>query len=960
MENILKELLTALLSLSFALQGATAPMQNVGMVAGVQTGGNDWYVSATGTAQGTGNKNSPWDLDTALAHPSAVKPGDTIWLLEGNYGAYNKVFYSKLKGTQNAPIIVRAEPGKRVTIDGSINTKSSYTWYWGFEVWQSRARSAVRYTECISTNPGVNYDPSNPVIGDKFIHLILHDCSANGIGGWRGSEATEFYGNLVYGIGDYSSTENRGIYHGLYSQNVNKTGQPKIMENNIVWGGWNEGIQTYSSGDPNTGVNNYIIRGNVSFMNGALWGNLTDSYFAATGRGLKNYIFEDNVSYNGRGSRFGIYAGVDPNSNLVFRRNYLHGQSAAFELSNTDGGAAEDNVFISTNPYWKIIGNATAYDFKINNTNITMARNTYYGPGNFSNSGGGGYCDWETCWKKQYGESGSVNNSTYPSGTKIFVRPSKYESGKANITIFNWDKKPTVSVDLSNVLKSGDQYEIRDSQNYFGNPVASGTYTGGSISIPMKLTAIAQAVASPAVTHTSEEFGAFIVQLKNGSTTMPEGTNNTSGGTPAPVVDTTAPSRFGGQPSGSLNHSTTQTTLSVSTNESATCRYSTSAAAYSQMQNFGSTGASSHSTTITGLSGGTAYKYYVRCQDTSGNQNTDDYTINFSVATPPVQSAPSAPGSTNLYFEAEDGQVSSPMTTANNAQASGGKYVKTSTKDSGSVAITFSVPTTGGYYVWAKTLSPDYAKDSFFVSIDGQNEDVYDTAENTWSSLFQWTRVNGRGGGNTPLALNPRVFNLTAGSHTITFRGRDVDTHLDKIYITNNMSNTPSDSSGSNTPETPANNQNQNNTQNNQPASRPNKELKTAFDGTSLKNLSGSIEVYSGNTLLATIAFSPDSQGKMNNQFAATLPDSVDIKIVVPGYLKKFVRNVNLSNATAVDFGTLFAGDLNQDGSVGSADFILLISKWNQSHAVYDINKDGKVNSLDFSLLQKNWGKSGD
>jgi hypothetical protein len=42
-----------------------------------------------------------------------------------------------------------------------------------------------------------------------------------------------------------------------------------------------------------------------------------------------------------------------------------------------------------------------------------------------------------------------------------------------------------VSVDLGNVLQSGDHYVIRNVQNLRGSPVASGTFDGGSVSIPM-------------------------------------------------------------------------------------------------------------------------------------------------------------------------------------------------------------------------------------------------------------------------------------------------------------------------------------------------------------------------------------------------------------------------------------------------------------------------------------------
>ena len=54
---------------------------------------------------------------------------------------------------------------------------------------------------------------------------------------------------------------------------------------------------------------------------------------------------------------------------------------------------------------------------------------------------------------------------------------------------------------------------------------------------------------------------------------------------------------------------------------------------------FTTTGGTSHSRTLTGLTDGQSYTYYVRCIDGSGNANTNDYTISFSVAAAPVTCA---------------------------------------------------------------------------------------------------------------------------------------------------------------------------------------------------------------------------------------------------------------------------------------------------------------------------------
>lgn len=97
--------------------------------------------------------------------------------------------------------------------------------------------------------------------------------------------------------------------------------------------------------------------------------------------------------------------------------------------------------------------------------------------------------------------------------------------------------------------------------------------------------------------------------------------------------DTTPPVVSGGAPSGVLSAGTTSTVMSVTTDESATCKYSTSDLNYASMATtFTTTGGTSHAHTLTPLSNGTAYTRYIRCQDVLGNPNTSSYTVNFSVA----------------------------------------------------------------------------------------------------------------------------------------------------------------------------------------------------------------------------------------------------------------------------------------------------------------------------------------
>jgi uncharacterized delta-60 repeat protein len=112
--------------------------------------------------------------------------------------------------------------------------------------------------------------------------------------------------------------------------------------------------------------------------------------------------------------------------------------------------------------------------------------------------------------------------------------------------------------------------------------------------------------------------------LTSSSSTTNNGTN-----------DTTEPTRSNPVPAlgAVLTADTSETTISLSTNEDAQCRHSTvTGTAYLSMTLFGTTGGTTHSTLITGLQNGTPYSYYVKCEDLSGNINTLDYVMNFSVS----------------------------------------------------------------------------------------------------------------------------------------------------------------------------------------------------------------------------------------------------------------------------------------------------------------------------------------
>ncbi len=197
-------------------------------------------------------------------------------------------------------------------------------------------------------------------------------------------------------------------------------------------------------------------------------------------------------------------------------------------------------------------------------------------------------------------------------------------------------------------------------------------------------------------------------------------------------TDTTAPTRSSGSPSGSLATGTTQATLSLVTNEAATCKYSTSAnTAYASMANtFSTTGGTTHSTAVTGLTNGSTYNYYVRCKDAANNANADDYVITFSVAAAPVDTtaptrssgSPSgslATGTTQatLSLVTNEAATCKYSTSANTAYASMANTFSTTGGTTHSTAVTgLTNGSTYNYYVRCKDAANNANADDYVIS----------------------------------------------------------------------------------------------------------------------------------------------------------------------------------------------------------------------------------------------------
>lgn len=141
-----------------------------------------------------------------------------------------------------------------------------------------------------------------------------------------------------------------------------------------------------------------------------------------------------------------------------------------------------------------------------------------------------------------------------------------------------------------------------------------------------------------------------------------------------------------------------------------------------------------------------------------------------------------------IYVEAETGTRVSPMTVASDTAAANGQYVYSPSANLGTVSIPVNIPAAGNYTVWCRVLSPDNGRDSLFVQMDGGVEEIYQTALNTWSASWQWSKVNGSGAA--------RTYALSQGTHTLVFRSREASTFIDALYVTSDPNFIPVSAAG--------------------------------------------------------------------------------------------------------------------------------------------------------------------
>ncbi len=465
----------------------------------------EFHVSPVGTLAGDGSREHPWDLTSALAHPTAVTPGDTIWL---HGGKYKGSFQSKLKGREDARIVVRQIPHERAVIELVAHPQLGTTFlcygaWTRFQDFEVTCTNPQRRTKIAGSWPSDLQRGSIQCRGShlQFVNLLVHDLGS-GFGCWSEAEGGEIYGCMIYNNG--WGGPDRGHGHGIYAQNKESI---KIIKDNMIFQQFGFGVHVYGSG--NAFLKGFQISGNAVFHNGCLQkpGGQTTGILVGGGAPLEDVFVEDNMVYNG-GLQIGS-SSTAKNKDVTVRNNYVTG----LRLFYQDRLVFEENTVIGGWPVLTVYQNEgdSLENHKIN-------RNVYYNtqPKHYLFSlllGKERNALFLKEWQKRGFDANAQVHDGHPRGVNVFIRPNLYEPGRANVVVFNWDRKPEVSVNLKDVLKKGQKFRIVSARNFHGPAVVSGLFNGEEVLLPMRHVAPAQPVGMPEyeLPEMEPNFGGYVV-----------------------------------------------------------------------------------------------------------------------------------------------------------------------------------------------------------------------------------------------------------------------------------------------------------------------------------------------------------------------------------------------------------------------------------------------------------------
>lgn len=533
-----KKRIHKLTSLIVVMIVATVGVMIVGM-GSAEVVHRGYFVSISGNKEGDGSEAKPWDLATALSKSDVIQPGDTLWIRGGVYGSGGKTsFTSTLVGTRSSYVTVQGYPGETATINGQIVVNGDYSQWKSLEVTNSLLARRIDGQERPS-----GFDLFGK--GSKVINCIIHDTGNGAIGFWRTvGDGGELYGNVIWGTGVFDTATNTPRGSPIYAQN--QEGK-RLIQNNISFHNATTAMKAYAT---NSYANGFTVDGNTTFDNMGIFG----IFFESLTNKIDKTVITNNNTYTSPGGNAAQGVMVGLNSKIVQGDLEISGNYIANEATEGVGLSIKDWSTANVNDN-TIIGRSDSAILDVQNDNfININRNTYVTESTRPFRDTELQARLDAVYSSDYIAStqsidqyvngrGNVSGSRYDRNSKILtdvdalpnkvvVTGNKYDPSRGVVTIYNWQQKPTVDVDLSKILVPGQNYMIKDVQNIFGASVATGTYKGGLVSLPTELTKIQPLIGDVSGLindkHTPKTFNTYLI-VGSSTVTTPAGISGSKG-----------------------------------------------------------------------------------------------------------------------------------------------------------------------------------------------------------------------------------------------------------------------------------------------------------------------------------------------------------------------------------------------------------------------------------------------
>lgn len=605
-------------------------------------GGAATYYVATNGAAGAGSIGSPWSYKVALTN-ALLTGGDTVYIRGGAYT--NAVYTYAVSGSAtNSRISYLAYPGELpVLLEPYLSINAAFIRISGHQFLDPTTNRVTRGTQIMI------YGRENILDGNYMDNLGI------GVGQWETSTNSIVADNISYFTGYQDVDPDRGHGHHYYFQNRY---QNQFVLHNVGHNAFDIGYHGYTEAGY---LNGFRIVGNIGFNNGNIARDgLGDENFSISGfQPVIDFQFMTNFSY---------HSGTVPTNtslSVTLGKNNVYND---FSTSLTNGvGTVAGNWIVGRGAnyfsYWSnltmlantfvMLTNASVFDTSADPNNFIVISdprrasspwiwnsNNYFN--NFSTpfhhpfvGSAKSFATWKT---DTTFDANSTLVTSLPSTTNIFVTRHIYDTNKAFVTVYNFLDRDRVTLDVTGVFPNVSGWEIYDTQNPLGSPIASGTGGASTISLPMTNTAFAT-IYGPvrAPVPAGPRFGAFLFkQLSLAGA--------------GPVISSVTAS--------AINPTTEKITWTTDTGASSLVSYGTTNTTHDP------TLVTSHSVTITGLYPGTLYSYSVTSTNLSGSSTSSSSsfttsTYSYSGTSPSTNAAASlASVSPYVYAYASTGSNS--------------------------------------------------------------------------------------------------------------------------------------------------------------------------------------------------------------------------------------------------------------------------------------------------------------